>query len=59
VSGRLVRTLADRQFAAGKQLITWDGVDDAGKASPRGVYFTQVRFLNSKYESSRKLTLLK
>jgi hypothetical protein len=59
VSGRLVRTLADRQFTAGEHDVLWDGVDDAGKASPRGVYFTQVRFLANRLNESKKLTLLK
>jgi hypothetical protein len=59
VSGRLVRTLADRHFTAGEHDVLWDGVDDAGKASPRGVYFTQVKFVNSKKEIANKLTLLK
>jgi hypothetical protein len=59
VSGRLVRTLADRHFTAGEHDILWDGVDDAGKAAPRGVYFTQVRFASDRQSFNNKLTLLK
>jgi hypothetical protein len=59
VSGRLVRTLANRSFAAGRHTLVWDGVDDAGRVAPRGVYFTQVRYLGGGFSSSRKLTMLR
>ena len=42
VTGRLVRTLADRSFAAGEYDLAWDGDDDAGVQAPRGVYFARV-----------------
>ena len=59
VSGRLVRTLADRQFAAGRHSLTWDGADSQGRQVARGVYFTQVKYVNSKFTDARKLTVLK
>src|SRR4029078_13289380 len=59
VSGRLVRMLADRQFAAGKHTLTWDGVDNDGHQVARGVYFTQVEYLNSRFTDAKKLTVLK
>jgi hypothetical protein len=59
VSGRLVRTLADRQFAPGKYTLTWDGTDNGGRQVARGVYFTQVRFVGRGFNEARKLTLLK
>ena len=59
VSGRLVRTLADRQFAAGPQTLKWDGTDNVGRQVARGVYFTQVKYQNAKFAASRKLTVLK
>jgi len=59
VSGRLVRTLTDRQFAAGRHQLTWDGADSEGKMVARGVYFTQVRYLTRDITESRKLTILK
>jgi hypothetical protein len=59
VSGRLVRTLADRQFAAGRHTLTWDGVDNDGRSVPRGVYFTQVKYVNSRFTDAKKLTVLK
>jgi hypothetical protein len=46
VAGRRVRTLADRVFPAGEQVLQWDGTDDAGRAVGRGVYF--VRSSNDK-----------
>jgi hypothetical protein len=61
VSGRLVRTLADRQFApkTGGWTLTWDGTDDGGRQVSRGVYFTQVKYMNSKFTDAKKLTVLK
>ena len=59
VSGRLVRTVADRQFAPGTHDLVWDGVDNAGRQVARGVYFTQVRYQLSKFIANRKLTVLK
>jgi hypothetical protein len=59
VSGRLVRTLADRQFPAGTHDLVWDGVDNGGRQVARGVYFTQVKYYSSKFTANRKLTVLK
>jgi hypothetical protein len=59
VSGRLVRTLADRQFAAGVHTLTWDGVDNAGRQVPRGVFFTQVQYASRGFTANKKLTVLK
>ena len=59
VSGRLVRTLADRAFDAGAHTVTWDGADDRGRMVARGVYFTQVRYLGRGFTEARKLTILK
>jgi hypothetical protein len=59
VSGRLVRTLADRKFPAGEHILQWDGVDNAGRQLPRGVYFTQLRYRESGFELAKKLTILR
>lgn len=59
VSGRLVRTLADRKFPAGEHTLQWDGVDNAGRQLPRGVYFTQLRYRESGFELAKKLTILR
>jgi hypothetical protein len=59
VGGRLVRTLADRNFEAGKHTLVWDGSDNSGKQVARGVYFTQLRFVNRNVTNAKKLTVLK
>jgi hypothetical protein len=59
ISGRLVRTLADRQFAPGKYTLTWDGVDNGGRQVARGVYFTQVKYVNRRITEARKISVLK
>jgi hypothetical protein len=57
VQGRLVRTLADGDRAAGPHTVTWRGVDAAGRAVPAGAYVyrltTDTRVLN------RTMTLVK
>jgi len=42
VDGRLVRTLAGGELAAGAYQFTWGGEDDARRASAAGVYFAQL-----------------
>jgi hypothetical protein len=59
VTGRLVRTLADRTFQAGPQKLTWDGTNSQGQVVSRGVYFTQVKFVNSGFVGAKKVTVLK
>jgi hypothetical protein len=59
VSGRQIRKLADRLFTAGEHTLTWDGVDDRGHMAPRGAYFTQIKYVNRRVTSARKLTILK
>jgi hypothetical protein len=59
VTGRLVRSLADRTFQAGEHSLTWDGTSDQGRVVPRGVYFTQVKFINSGFTDAKKVTVLK
>ncbi|HTM57340.1 MAG TPA: FlgD immunoglobulin-like domain containing protein [Candidatus Udaeobacter sp.] len=59
VAGRLQRKLADRMFPAGEHTLTWDGVNDQGHIVPRGVYFTQIKYVNRHFSDSKKLTVLK
>jgi hypothetical protein len=59
VTGRLVRTLADRTFEAGPQQVTWDGTSDQGQRVARGVYFTQVKFAGSRFVDAKKVTVLR
>jgi hypothetical protein len=42
VHGRLVRTLADGPFAAGRHDLEWNGRDDAGHPAPAGVFFVRL-----------------
>jgi hypothetical protein len=42
LSGRRVRTLADRTLPSGVTVLPWDGRDEAGHALPRGVYFARL-----------------
>jgi hypothetical protein len=62
VSGRLVRTLADGQlFKAGRvdPALTWDGLDDGGRGVARGAYFVSVRYERSRYETAKKMIVLR
>jgi hypothetical protein len=42
VAGRLVRTLADGPFAAGRHRRIWDGTDGRGNPVAAGVYFARL-----------------
>ena len=58
VTGRLVKTVANRSFAGGvEHVVTWDGTNDAGQSVARGVYFYQLR--SPSFTSQKKLTVLK
>ena len=57
VSGRMVRRVADRLFAAGEEhVVIWDGADDSGRKVRPGVFFYQVR--TPSYVGQKKLTVL-
>jgi hypothetical protein len=57
VTGRLVKTLANREFAAGEHTIFWDGTNEGGQLVARGVYFYQLR--TPTFVSQKKLAVLK
>jgi len=59
VVGRLVKTLADRNFQAGPHSLIWDGTSDQGQRVARGVYFTQVKFAGSRFVDAKKVMVLK
>jgi hypothetical protein len=42
ISGRLVRTLENRQMAAGTYRTEWNGMNDSGAAVASGVYFCRL-----------------
>jgi flagellar hook assembly protein FlgD len=57
VTGRLIKTLANREFAAGEHSLFWDGSNEDGQLVPRGVYFYQLR--TPSFVSQKKLAVLK
>ena len=42
IAGRRVRTLTDRDLAAGDHPLSWDGKTDAGQAAASGLYFIRA-----------------
>ncbi len=42
ISGRLVRDLGEREYAAGYSAVSWDGRNARGRAMPAGVYFATL-----------------
>ena len=54
--GRLVRTLMAGERSAGRQIVRWDGLDDAGRSAAGGVYFYTLRAPG--VEESRRMILL-
>ncbi len=58
VSGRRIRTLADRVFPAGEHRLVWDGADDHGQLVPRGVYFAKTTFAGQNFQSANKMIVL-
>ena len=54
--GRVVRTLVMGTRPAGRHTVRWDGLDDAGRAAPGGVYFYSLRAPG--IEESRRMILL-
>jgi len=57
VSGRLVRSLVDGPFAAGKHAIEWDGRDARGLSAPSGIYL--YRLTANSLTLTRRMVLLK
>ena len=57
VSGRLVRTLLDRELPAGVHPVVWDGRDDRGRTAGSGVYLSLA--VVGDRADSRKLVLLR
>ena len=57
VSGRLVRTLVDRNEAAGPHGATWDGTDESGRHVSSGAYFARIEA--GKFTQQGKVLILK
>ena len=58
VKGELVKTLVNREVAAGNHSVTWMGDDNGGKPATSGVYLYKMR-AGGRYTSTRKMILLK
>jgi hypothetical protein len=57
VTGRTVKTVANRIFASGKEhVLIWDGTDEAGNKVKAGVYFYQLK--TPTWTSQKKLAVL-
>ena len=57
VTGRLVKTVADRPFQGGQEhILIWDGTSDAGERVKSGVYFYQLK--TPTFTSQKKLAVL-
>jgi hypothetical protein len=57
VSGRLVRVLVQRDYAAGRYEVAWDGRDESGRVVASGTYF--CRMTAGAYSDTKKIVLLK
>jgi hypothetical protein len=57
VRGALVRRLVDQTMSAGDHAISWNGVDDRGRAATSGIYF--VRMIAGRYSETKKIVMLK
>ncbi len=60
-SGRVVRTLVDRDVEAGEHKVVWDGTTDAGRRAASGVYFLKMEAAGQMgaFRANKKLVLLK
>ncbi|MBN2183953.1 MAG: T9SS type A sorting domain-containing protein [Candidatus Krumholzibacteriota bacterium] len=57
VSGRLVKTLLNKQLAAGVYNENWNGTDESGNLAASGVYFYSL--VSKEFSRTRKMILLR
>jgi len=57
VSGRLVRTLTDGSWPAGRHSLEWTGAMNDGRVAPDGVYFCRMQ--SEGFRSHRRMVLLR
>ncbi len=57
VAGRLVRLLAQGEFAEGAHTLEWDGEDNQGRHLPSGVYLANLKTRGA--NSSQRMTLVR
>jgi len=55
--GREVRTLVNREMAAGSHIVNWDGTADDGKVVPSGVYI--YRLTTQNFVSTKKMIVVR
>jgi len=56
VTGRVVRSLMDRELPAGSYTTVWDGKDARGRQLSNGIYFIRMQTDNQQFQ--RKVTLV-
>jgi hypothetical protein len=57
VSGRRLSTLVDGEEAAGRHIVTWNGLDDGGDKVSSGVYF--YRLEAGSFQETRRFVLIR
>lgn len=57
ISGRIVKTIFDKEIEAGSYTVIWDGRNNSGKKVPGGIYF--LRFKTEKHNFTRKMLKMK
>ena len=57
INGRLIKTLADRDFDAGTHFVDWAGEDEFNMSVSSGLYFYQI--ISGEYVKSFKMLLIK
>jgi hypothetical protein len=57
VAGRLIRTLTDREWDAGRHSIAWDGHNESGSSVASGIYF--YRLESKDFSGTKKMVLLR
>lgn len=57
ITGQIIRTLANRPYAAGQHEISWDGKNAAGQAVSSGTYI--IKLVSGSFTQIRKMVLLR
>jgi len=57
INGRLINTIADRDYDAGTHFVEWNGEDELNMSVSSGIYFYQI--ISGSYVKSFKMLLIK
>lgn len=57
INGQLVKTLVNKQFAAGSHEHVWNAADNSGQIVPSGLYFYQIKA--DGFSARHKMIMLK